>query len=61
MSAKVNSSKDEERLLSQKRRPVENGLSAQSPAIIKTDVSKLTPEQRALIAKRAAMGETITF
>ena len=61
MSAKVNSSNDEERLLSQKRRPVENGLSAQSPAIIKTDVSKLTPEQRALIAKRAAMGETITF
>lgn len=61
LSAKTDTSKDEERLLSQKRRPVENGLSAQSPAIIKTDVSKLTPEQRALIAKRVAMGEKITF
>ncbi len=50
-----------ERLLSVAGRPVENGLSAQSPALVKTDVSKLTPEQRAQIAKRAAMGETITF
>ncbi len=50
-----------ERLLSVDRRPVENGMSAQSPVLLKTDVSKLTPEQRASIAKRVAMGETITF
>ena len=50
-----------ERLLSTQRRPVENGMSAQSPALIKTDVSKLTPQQRAAIAKRVAMGEKITF
>lgn len=50
-----------ERLLSTQRRPVENGLSSQSSALVKTDVSKLTPQQRAQIAKRVAMGETITF
>lgn len=50
-----------ERLLSVAGRPVENGMSAQSPALVKTDVSKLTPEQRAQIAKRVSMGETITF
>ncbi len=50
-----------ERMLSVANRPVENGLSAQSSALVKTDVSKLTPEQRAQIAKRVAMGETITF
>ena len=42
-------------------RPVENGLSAQSPAVFKTDVSKLTPEQRAEIARRVALGEQIRF
>lgn len=52
---------EKERMMSVAGRPVENGLSSQSPAILKTDVSKLTPEQRALIAKRVAMGETITF
>lgn len=42
-------------------RPVENGLSSQSSAVIKKDVSLLTPEERAEIAKRAAKGEIISF
>lgn len=50
-----------EQMQSVNSRPVENGLSAQSPAVFKTDVSKLTPGQRAEIAKRVAMGEKISF
>ena len=42
-------------------RPNENGLSDKSTAIIKTDVSKLTPKQRAEIAKRVMRGEEISF
>ena len=50
-----------EQMQSVNSRPVENGLSAQSPAIFKTDISKLTPSQRAEIARRVAMGEQIKF
>jgi len=42
-------------------RPNENGMSGQSTAIIKTDVSKLTPKERAEIAKRVMSGEEISF
>lgn len=42
-------------------RPNENGLSDRSTAIIKTDVSKLTPKERAEIAKRVMRGEEISF
>lgn len=42
-------------------RPVENGLSSQSSAVIKKNVAMLTPEERAEIAKRAARGEVISF
>lgn len=42
-------------------RPLENGMSGKSTALFKTDVSKLTPEQRAEIARRAARGEKISF
>lgn len=42
-------------------RPVENGLSSQSSAVFKKDVSLLTPEERAEIARRAAKGEIISF
>ena len=42
-------------------RPTENGMSGQSTAIIKTDVSKLTPRERADIAKRVREGEQISF
>lgn len=42
-------------------RPAENGASAQNGVTTGVDVSKLTREQRADIAKRAARGENITF
>lgn len=42
-------------------RPVENGLSQKSTAIVKTDVSRLTPAERAEIARRVASGEEISF
>lgn len=42
-------------------RPVENGLASQSSALLKKDVSMLTPEERAEIARRAARGEIISF
>ena len=42
-------------------RPAENGLSSQSSAIIKNDVSKLSAVERAEIARRVSRGERITF
>lgn len=42
-------------------RPPENGTAAQSGFTIKDDVSKLTKQDRADIARRVARGETITF
>ncbi len=42
-------------------RPPENGASAQNGVATGTDVSKLTREQRAEIARRANRGETITL
>ena len=43
------------------RRPAENGTASQSAFTIKDDVSKLTKRDRAEIARRAALGETIKF
>ena len=42
-------------------RPSENGINAQAGVIVKNDVSKLTAKDRAEIARRARMGETIKF
>lgn len=42
-------------------RPTENGLQSQSAYQTHTDVAKLTKQDRADIARRAARGETITF
>lgn len=42
-------------------RPLENGVSTQSAVIVKNDVSKLTRQERAEIARRAARGDKITF
>lgn len=42
-------------------RPTENGVSSQSAALTKSDVSKLTKEQREALIKRAARGEKISF
>ena len=42
-------------------RPLENGTSSQSAAIVKSDVSNLTRADRAEIARRAQRGEKIRF
>jgi hypothetical protein len=42
-------------------RPAENGTSSQSGVVYKNDVSALTREDRAEIARRAARGEKIGF
>lgn len=42
-------------------RPAENGTASSSAVIYKTDVSKLTAEDRREIARRARMGEHISF
>lgn len=42
-------------------RPAEAGLQNQGAFSTHTDVSKLTKQDRAEIARRAARGETITF
>lgn len=42
-------------------RPTENGNGSQSSAIVGTDVSQLSREQREELIKRAAQGETIRF
>lgn len=42
-------------------RPTENGLASQSGVEVVTDVSKLSPKQRAEYAERAMRGERITF
>lgn len=43
------------------RRPAENGASSQASSVVKTDVTKLTREDRAEIARRVARGEKIRF
>lgn len=42
-------------------RPTENGVRSQSAAVVKSDVSQLSKEDRREIARRVAMGERITF
>ena len=42
-------------------RPPENGAGASSGFTVKDDVSRLTPKDRAEMARRAARGEVITF
>lgn len=53
--------KTTESIKARNQRPLENGMSSKSTALFKTDVSKLTPAQRAEIAKRVARGEVISF
>lgn len=43
------------------QRPAENGARSQSATVFKSDVSKLTREDRAEIARRARRGEVIKF
>ena len=44
-----------------KSRPVENGVGNNSAVSSNSDVSKLTRKERAELAKRASLGETISF
>lgn len=46
---------------SRQSRPVENGTSSNSTALVKNDVSRLTKEDRKEIARRVARGEIIKF
>ena len=48
-------------IASRQTRPPENGLGSQASANVKTDVRKLTKEDRMEIARRAARGEIISF
>lgn len=43
------------------KRPLENGISSQANATVKTDVTKLTKEDRAKIMERVMRGEKIVF
>ena len=49
------------RIKSKASRPSENGISSQSAAIVKSDVSTLTRAERAEIARRVQRGEKISF
>lgn len=49
------------RIKSKASRPSENGMSSQSAAIVKNDVSTLTRAERAEIARRVQRGEKIVF
>lgn len=48
-------------IASRQARPAENGLGTAASATIKTDVHKLTKEDRMEIARRVARGEKISF
>lgn len=49
------------RIKSKASRPSENGTSSQSAAIVRSDVSSLTREERKEIARRAQRGDIIKF
>ena len=42
-------------------RPIENGMSSQSPSLVKSDVSQLSKADRAEIIRRVQRGEKIKF
>lgn len=42
-------------------RPTENGIRSQSPAVVKSDVTQLSKEDRREIARRVGRGEKISF
>ena len=60
-AAKEAQEKTAESIIKRNQRPLENGIGSKSAALFKTDVSKLTPSQRAEIAKRVSRGEIISF
>lgn len=60
-TARTISKKIADGVASRQNRPVENGLSSQASANVRSDVTKLTRADRAEIARRAARGEHIAF
>lgn len=48
-------------IMARGQRPMENGISSQSSAVVKSDVSQLSKEDRAEIIRRVARGEKIRF
>ena len=60
-TAKTVEQKIANKIASGAMRPTENGMSSQSAAVVKSDVSQLTKADRAEIARRVARGEKIAF
>lgn len=60
-TAKAVESKIAKGIASSGARPSENGMSSQSAAVVKSDVSQLSKEDRAEIIRRVARGEKIRF
>lgn len=61
VAAQTADARAQARLKQKASRPSENGTSSQSAAIVKNDVTTLTPQDRAEIARRVARGEKISF
>ena len=60
-TAKAVEQKITNKIMSGGARPVENGISSNASAIVKSDVSQLSKEDRAEIIRRVARGEKIRF
>jgi hypothetical protein len=60
-TAKTVEQKLTNKIIANGARPSENGMSSQSAAVIKSDVSQLSKEDRAEIIRRVARGEKIRF
>ena len=60
-TAKTVESKIAKKIAAGGARPTENGMSSSSPAVVKSDVSKLSRADREEIRRRVAMGEKIRF
>ena len=60
-TAQAVESKLAKRIASNGARPSENGMSSQSAAVVKSDVSQLSKEDRAEIIRRVQRGEKIRF
>ena len=60
-TAQAVESKLAKKIASNGARPSENGMSSQSAAVVKSDVSKLTHKDIDEVARRVARGERVTF
>lgn len=60
-TAKTVESKIAKKIAAQASRPIENGVSSGSPAVVKNDVTKLKKNDIDEVMRRVARGERITF